>query len=842
MKRILLLLTLLLSFAAAHAAPVGAEEARSLGQKFVNARFEANSGDLSLVYSQPSFYVFNVGSTGFVIISADDCYRPLIGYSQEGTFNPDDMAPALQDYLDGITASRAGRSAVQDPDVACEWQMLRQNGHVNEPYRGKDDTFLVETLWNQNYPYNYCCPEAEGGPGGHVYAGCVATAAAQVMRYWNFPTQGRGSHTYYPEDHPEYGPLTANFGETTYDWANMPISISSASPVAQLEAVGQLIYHVGVSVDMNYRPTSSGAATSRLCTVMPQYFYYTSQMENIRREDHTHDSYMALITEAIDMNWPMVHRGNGHAYVLDGYNAEGLVHFNWGWSGSSNGWFDIDGHNYAEGESVIYNCVPEDVYAATPNAPTGLSAVPDESNALSVTVSWVNPTVTLTNQPLTSIDQIVVMRGNEVVFTEDNVVPGASMSFVDNTLPCYDVYAYKVYAVLDGQRGRSLKVDQINVGPTCSWKFVVSSSDMQGWRGSYISVRSGAGHEAAQVAAVGVTPMVVEVEVPLGLVNFVWVPSDDEQTNYNISINVKDHGNTSVYTYSGLMGGMEAGVFYDGNNSCGNAVPESIPGDLVASDDNGVVILTWPSAGRDIIGYNVYRDGVLCRMTTDTEFVDEAASLGGHCYQVCVLGDGGESERSNEVCATAGENCDAGDNLWIEIQENGKPIITWDRPEAASHSGFYVYRKVNDGAYERIKMIGPNKTEYKETQSLQYDNWYYYRVTAKYNDIDCESAPFKSRYGKEFFVKFYYSMDNTEETDEASLRIYPNPTDGMLTIEGTEMTDWVVYDLVGQRLLEQHGIGGVSQLTIPVDALASGLYLVKVRGAQGVSSHYFVRK
>ena len=293
MKRILLVLTLLVSFAVAQAAPVGVEEARSLGQQFVNAHFEAR-GELSLVYSQPSFYVFNVGNTGFVILSADDCYRPLIGYSKEGTFNPDDMAPALQDYLDGITANRSSRHAVQDPNVALEWRTLRQNGHVAEPYRGKEDTFLVETLWNQNYPYNYCCPVAEGGPGGHVYAGCVATAAAQLMRYWSFPTQGRGSYSYYPEDHPEYGPLSANFGETTYDWANMPATISSSSPVEQLEAVGQLIFHVGVSVDMNYRPTSSGAVTGRLCTVMPQYFYYTGQMENIYRESHTHESYMAL--------------------------------------------------------------------------------------------------------------------------------------------------------------------------------------------------------------------------------------------------------------------------------------------------------------------------------------------------------------------------------------------------------------------------------------------------------------------------------------------------------------------------------------------------------------------
>lgn len=843
MKRILLVLTLLVSFTAAQAAPVGAEEARSLGQQFVIANFEANNqGELSLVYSQPSFFVFNVGNSGFVILSADDCYRPLIGYSQEGTFNPDDMAPALQDYLDGITSSRSHRSAVQDPKVVLEWQTFRQNGHVNEPYRGKDDVFLVETRWNQNYPYNYCCPVASDGPGGHVYAGCVATAAAQLMRYWNFPTQGRGSHTYTPEDHPEYGPLTANFGETVYDWAHMPVSISSSSPVEQLEAVGQLIFHVGVSVDMNYRPGSSGATTSKLCTVMPQYFYYTTQMENIYREGHTHESYMALITEAIDMGWPMVHRGGGHAYVLDGYNAKGLVHFNWGWGGSGDAWFDIDNHNYTDGESVIYNYVPEGIYAATPKAPSDFTVVPDQGNALSTTVSWVNPSLTLTNQQLNAIDRVVVMRGNEVVFSEDNVTPGAAMSCVDNSIPCYDIYSYKVYVVTDGQRGRSVSVDNVNVGPSCSWRFVVSSTDIQGWRGSYISVRNGAGHEATRIVTNGTSPTIVEVDVPLGRMELVWVRSDDEMTNYDITINVKDHDNTSVYSYSGTVADMVDGLFYQGNNSCGNTAPEGISGELTASEENGVIILNWSDAGKELIGYNVYRDGVLCWLTTANEFVDEGAAVGGHCYQVCVLGDGGESEPSNEVCTTAGENCDAGSNLWFEMQENGKPIITWEAPATTGLSGFAVYRKMNDGEYERVKLLAANKTEYKENKALQDGNWYYYRVTASYSDIECESAPFKALYGNEYFVKVYYSVTDVEDHAESSVSLYPNPVGNQLTVEGEGVTAVAVYNLLGQQLLERRCPEGTSHIILPVADLTPGMYMIRVHHGQGVKSLSFVKK
>ena len=170
--------------------------------------------------------------------------------------------------------------------------MLEKHGRLVSRHGGREDEYLVETKWNQNYPYNYFCPEGDGGPGGHCYAGCVATAAAQLMKYWDHPLQGQGSYTYTPEDHPEYGPLTVNFGEATYDWENMPVSINASSPQVQIEAVAQLIYHVGVSVDMNYRPSSSGAVTGRLCERMPAFFFYTDHMANLYREEYTHEEYM----------------------------------------------------------------------------------------------------------------------------------------------------------------------------------------------------------------------------------------------------------------------------------------------------------------------------------------------------------------------------------------------------------------------------------------------------------------------------------------------------------------------------------------------------------------------
>ena len=616
-KHILTLLALVVACLSMHANPVGQETARRLGQSFAASNFEFSrqSSDLNLVYTafsdrgEACYYVFNIGDTGFVIIAGDDHYRPVIGYSEEGIFDPDDMAPALVDYLDGVRQGvmEAAAAPAAQPAVAADWAMLEKTGRMVSRHGGREDEYLVETKWNQNYPYNYFCPEGAGGPGGHCYAGCVATAAAQLMRYWSHPIQGQGSHTYYPEDHPEYGPLTANFGETTYDWANMPNSISSSSPIEQIEAVALLIYHAGVSVDMNYRPSSSGAVTGLLCQTMPAYFFYTDQMANLYREEYTHEEYMQLIIKAIDMNWPMVHRGGGHAYVLDGYNDNDMVHFNWGWSGSSDGWFNIDEHGYAEGESVIYNYVPAEIYAATPNMPTDLNVVPSTDGTLSAALTWKNPMITLTNQNLAAIDQIVVERNGQVVFTEDNPTPGAEMSIVDETVPYYDVFDYAVYAVVNGQRGASAVAEKVLVSPTCNWNIIMQSSAFQGWNGGYVILYSGTGKEICRLTTTNSSPQSVEFAVPVGQVSFGW--SRPRNNVNNVTIIIKDSENNTMYTYQGNTSGLTEGILLEANNGCGNELNVQAPYNLRAATEAGDATLTWEMSGDEPeYGYLVYRD------------------------------------------------------------------------------------------------------------------------------------------------------------------------------------------------------------------------------------------
>ena len=840
-KHIIIMLALALTCVTLQARPVDQETAKRLGQSFVKANFEftRQSDQLDLVQTafsdrgEACYYIFNVGETGFVIMAADDNYRPVIGYSDRGVFNPDDMAPALADYLEVVRQGvmMASQAALPKAAVAADWAMLEKCGRLVSRHGGREDVFLVQTTWNQNYPYNYFCPLGEGGPGGHCYAGCVATAAAQLMKYWDHPLHGQGSYTYNPEDHPEYGPLTVNFGEATYDWENMPNSISASSPIEQIEAVAQLIYHVGVSVDMNYRPSSSGAVTGKLCQTMPAYFFYTNQMDNLYREDYTHEDYMQLIIDAIDMSWPMVHRGGGHAYVLDGYNDNDMVHFNWGWSGSSDGWFNIDEHGYTDGQSVIYNYVPAEVYAATSGAPTDMNVVPANDGTLVATISWKNPTITLTNAPLEAIDQIVVARNGQVVYTEDNVVPGAEVSFVDETIPYFDVFDYAVYAIIGGQRGASAKVEKVLVAPTCDWKIIMQSSAFQGWYGGYVSLCSTTGKEIQRFTITNSVPATYNFPVPVGNVTFVWTAPNNSVGN--MSITIKDSESNTVFAYQGNSNGMEEGVFLAANNGCGFMPPVDTPFGLRAEMEGSNVVLTWDDGGAGAeYGHNIYRDDQLYGFSTDMHFVDENITE-GHCYTVTVLGNGGESEHSNETCASAGD-CLGASNFYFEyVGNNYKIKLLWDKPEPADGlSGYYLFRKQGeDGTYERIKLLGASATSYTDNTANQEGD-YYYRLYAYYGATDCTSAPASVKYNPNlFYLKVYYSPTDVTEMETSSAYLFPNPADQSINVEAEGITHVTVYNMLGQLAYEADVDG--NRMKINVSEWNEGIYLMKIQTGMG---------
>ncbi len=361
---------------ALNAAPVDTSVARSVAAHFFGLRNQTRdsrgvSAELRHVetrqehvssYPLAVFYVFDF-HPGFVIVSADDRMEPVLGYSLEGDYDaanvPDNMRAFLEGYAEELQyAVRTDYS--QDVRMAEKWQsMVRGTYHPlsrNQAVVGP----LLSTRWDQNSPYNALCPAVSGGPGGHAYAGCVATMMGQVMRYWEYPNQGIGSNTYVNNDTLCPDTMYANFGAAVYDYSLMPEKLTSASSTAEKNAVTTLLLHCGVAVNMSYGADGSSASTSYAATVMQQYFGYPAS-QYLSRNNYS-STWVQRLKQELDQLRPIPYRGSGsggHAFVCDGYDDMDYFHFNWGWSGSYNGYYLLSSllpgtHDFTSNHGAIF--------------------------------------------------------------------------------------------------------------------------------------------------------------------------------------------------------------------------------------------------------------------------------------------------------------------------------------------------------------------------------------------------------------------------------------------------------------------------------------------------------
>ena len=743
MKKVFILFFVLLCSIGIYAHPIGVDRAKDLGMAFVNANLNqaCQLNDLQLVYTgmsargETSFYVFNFGNTGFVILSADDNYRPIVGYSDEGIFETENMSPEAAYYLNSIAEGRSqAHRTVQSAEVAVEWEMLKESGKLPSRNRGKKATYLVETRWNQSDPYNYFCPHASGGPGGKAYAGCVATAMSQVMKYWDHPLKGSGSHSYNYEGQT----LTANFGETTYDWDNMPLTITNSSPQEQIDAVAYFMYHCGVAVDMMYSASGSGAYSEDVPDAVLMYFGYSNKARLRARDSYSLEEWQAMLKDTFDQGWPVYYSGNsssaGHAFVCDGYDDNDLFHFNWGWGGSSNGWFVVDEIDYNSGADAIFNYVPAEVFDNTPKPVTNFTAVPNGDDAFTATLNWVNPALTLNGDPIETLDQVVIMRDETIVKVLEDLTPGAAITYVD-PVGAPILVNYTIYPVYKGNNGKKIFFDGVNLGPTCPWT-VTTTSQGEGWYGGGLSMYNSAGIMFSQITPDRGEESTYEVEMAMGRVRLVWsAPSE----TVDLSFVVKDSEDNVIFKYDGSSDGMPVGTFFIANNACGE-IGEVIklPTDLVAEIDGPDIILKWTGVEDHGYGYNIYRDGLLYTMVSDDNtYTDRNAAYEGHCYHLTIFTDKGESDATESVCAMAEGECAPPKNLTYERLENGRFKFFWDAAEGEGLSGYRVYRKELGDEYKIVKSLS---TDYfNEPINIPFGKVYYYKINAVYQSAQCES-------------------------------------------------------------------------------------------------------
>jgi hypothetical protein len=343
--------------------------AKSVARNFLAGNISSgtlqSSPKLNLVYRATSttdamepvtcFYVFNFDAgQGFVIVSGDDKASPVLGYSVDRSFNVADIPPHVASWLEYYQREilYAIENDIEVPDqVQATWHDLVNGVHGDKSGNTSVVAPLLQTTWDQSPNYNAQCPY-DNQYQEYTVTGCVATAMAQVMKYWNSPVTGAGYHSYNTN---RFGTLSADFGSTTYQWASMPSSLNGPN-----SAVATLMYQCGVSVDMNYGVGQTGGSSAYVVSsqsptqncseyAFKTYFGFKPTLVGQMRDDYSLANWITKLKTDLDASRPVLYAGigdgGGHCFVCDGYDASSNFHFNWGWSGQYDGYFAIDALN-----------------------------------------------------------------------------------------------------------------------------------------------------------------------------------------------------------------------------------------------------------------------------------------------------------------------------------------------------------------------------------------------------------------------------------------------------------------------------------------------------------------
>ena len=314
-------------------------------------------------------HIYHIAPGGFVVVPILKEMTPIKAYSDQYDLNADQeggfMLMLKEQLYNRMTLyeQQFGSLDAEQPTAGEalfsrsqteQWDRLTQPTKVFESSLANKAADISEagpictTSWHQSAPYNDYCPMGETG---RSVVGCVATAASQILAYWNWPPSGVGSHSY-TWDGDQYcggdyggGVITGDFSDT-YDWDNIADNCFSGCTSAQENAVAELCFETGVAFNMDYSSCGSAAATSLAAYVFPTYFKYKPTTQIINRNEHTLSEYYSFVQTEIDNGRPIQYRINLHSIVVDGYREQTPgtyeYHMNYGWANSFNAWYVFD--------------------------------------------------------------------------------------------------------------------------------------------------------------------------------------------------------------------------------------------------------------------------------------------------------------------------------------------------------------------------------------------------------------------------------------------------------------------------------------------------------------------
>ncbi len=528
MKKSLLIffMGICLSISTLMAAPVRPQVAQQVAEQFLQVSVKSDVADaparrriarMAEQKEQDAFYVFETESGGFVIVAADDVAMPVLAYGEKSFVGKEkDMPVQLKEWLNGYKTSIT--NAVADGVVPSEetkkaWQRLMSNQSQETSVVVAP---LISTLWDQaqeyinvKNTYNFYTPEDKITYGDETYTlnvpvGCVATAMAQVMRYWEWPDKGVGSHSYTPESRPDFGVQSANFGATTYQWSKMPRQLTyEGSSDEEIKAVATLMYHCGVAIDMMYNNINAGGSGAYTVlktdeyrssyTALRDHFRYKNTMEQVSRDDFSEKTeWTKLMKRELNAGRPIIYSGSGasggsgHCFVMCGYDSDDKFYFNFGWSGNADGYYTLDAikpstggagagsRDYSYGQDAIVNIVPDkNTYVAADYYLLYVSTSSYSNPSLSKTTvqygnsEQITASMTVKNYSEKSFSGKVALQvindNDEVVYTTSgktvSISSSKSLSFTFATNNDMVPGTYRVQPVYENNKGQWLPID-----------------------------------------------------------------------------------------------------------------------------------------------------------------------------------------------------------------------------------------------------------------------------------------------------------------------------------------------------------------------------------------------
>lgn len=354
-------------FNAVNAQPVSTQAALKKAQRFMPQKdfltiHCKRVNGFSDTASSSLYYVFNdKRNGGFVIVSGDERTEEILGYSDTGYFDPEDLPVNVRWWLNSYIKS-------------LEFLQRQDMGNIvrKTEVGGKEAIApLLKTQWGQGSPFNNRCPSLNEE---RCVTGCVATAIAQLMRYYGYPASSKATYTYRTKTHRI---LMKALPATNFDWENISYEYNQDSPEVAKEAVATLLLYCGCALSMDYSLDGSGADSTPVCDAMEYFFDYDEDIKKVYRGDYTAQAWEDIIYNELAKAYPVYYSGrnadSGHAFVCDGYD-NGFFHINWGWNGWYDGYFKLsilypfagnydetpNEEGYGQDQMAVINIVPRD--------------------------------------------------------------------------------------------------------------------------------------------------------------------------------------------------------------------------------------------------------------------------------------------------------------------------------------------------------------------------------------------------------------------------------------------------------------------------------------------------